>query len=201
MALTRKMLKAMGIDEEKIDQIIDAHTETVDSLKTDIDKYKADAEKLPNVQKELDNLKKDGGDWQSKYENEKAAHDKLKQDISDKETKAAKTAAFRQLLKEEKISEKRIETVIKASASVIDAILLDKDGKPTKADELRKGIKDEWSDFIVSTQTSGERVEHPPANTGGSAKSKEEILKMTDGAARRQAMLENPTLFPELANK
>jgi hypothetical protein len=35
MALTRKMLKAMGIEEEKIEQIIEAHAETVDGLKED----------------------------------------------------------------------------------------------------------------------------------------------------------------------
>ena len=29
MSLTRKMLKAMGIEEDKIEQIIEAHTETV----------------------------------------------------------------------------------------------------------------------------------------------------------------------------
>ena len=33
MALTRKFLKAMGIEDDKIDQIIDAHTETVTALK------------------------------------------------------------------------------------------------------------------------------------------------------------------------
>ena len=33
MALTRKMLKAMGIEDEKADEIIDAHAETVDALK------------------------------------------------------------------------------------------------------------------------------------------------------------------------
>ena len=43
MSLTRKMLKAMGIEEEKIDQIIEAHSETVDSLKADRDTYKEDA--------------------------------------------------------------------------------------------------------------------------------------------------------------
>ena len=32
MSLTRKMLKAMGIDEEKVDQIIETHAETVDAL-------------------------------------------------------------------------------------------------------------------------------------------------------------------------
>lgn len=42
MALTRKMLKAMGIEDEKIDQIIDAHTETVEGLKDQVSSYKAD---------------------------------------------------------------------------------------------------------------------------------------------------------------
>ena len=43
MSLTRKMLKAMGIEEEKIDQIIEAHSETVDALKKDRDTYKENA--------------------------------------------------------------------------------------------------------------------------------------------------------------
>lgn len=50
MALTRKMLKAMGIGEEQIEEIIEAHTETVDGLKA----YKTDAEKLPGLQRQLD---------------------------------------------------------------------------------------------------------------------------------------------------
>ena len=33
MSLTRKMLRAMGIEDDKADQIIDAHAETVDALK------------------------------------------------------------------------------------------------------------------------------------------------------------------------
>ena len=50
MALTRKFLKALGIEDEKVDEIISAHTETVDALKAERDGYKADAEKLPGVQ-------------------------------------------------------------------------------------------------------------------------------------------------------
>ena len=57
MALTRKMLKAMGIEDEKIDQIIEAHTETVDALKEERDTYKEDASKLTAVQKELETAK------------------------------------------------------------------------------------------------------------------------------------------------
>lgn len=50
MALTRRMLKAMGISDEQVDEIIAAHTETVDALKEQRDAYKADAEKLADVQ-------------------------------------------------------------------------------------------------------------------------------------------------------
>ena len=46
MSLTRKMLKAMAIEDEKIDQIIDAHTETTESLKEERDNYKESAEKV-----------------------------------------------------------------------------------------------------------------------------------------------------------
>ena len=63
MALTRKLLKGMGLTDEQVDTIIEAHTDTVDGLKEQVKTYKADAEKLPNVQKELDDLKAagDGG--------------------------------------------------------------------------------------------------------------------------------------------
>ena len=57
MALTRKLLKGMGLTDEQVDTIIEAHTDTVDGLKADISRYKADAEQLPNVQKELDTAK------------------------------------------------------------------------------------------------------------------------------------------------
>jgi len=54
MALTRKLLKGMGLTDEQVDTIIEAHTDTVDGLKADIAKYEGDAKKPPGVQKELD---------------------------------------------------------------------------------------------------------------------------------------------------
>lgn len=200
MALTRKLLKGLGLTDEQMETIIDAHSETVEGLKSERDGYKADAEKLTSVQQELDAIKNDG--WKGKYEAEKTAHDALKQDIADRETKAAKVAAFRQLLADENISDKRIDTVIKASASVIDAMELDDEGKPTKADELKQGIKDEWSDFIVTTKQEGAKVTHPPENTGGGKLTKAEIFKRDERgryvmstAERQKALAENPELL------
>ena len=197
MAFTRKMLKAMGIEDEKIDQIIDAHSETVDALKADRDTYKEDAAKLAAVQKELDDLKAKGDDgYKAKYEAEKAAHDALKADIAAKETKKAKTDAYRELLKGANIDEKRIATILRAEAPTIDKIELDADGKIKNAEQYTESIKSDWADFIVTQSAKGANTATPPANGGAaSTKTKEDILKIKDAGERQKAIAENPTLF------
>ena len=197
MAFTRKMLKAMGIEDEKIDQIIDAHSETVDALKAERDAYKEDAGKLAAVQKELDALKAKGDDgYKAKYEAEKAAHDALKADIAAKETKKAKTDAYRELLKGANIDEKRIATILRAEAPTIDKIELDADGKIKNAEQYTENIKSDWADFIVTQSAKGTNTATPPANGGAaSTKTKEDILKIKDAGERQKAIAENPTLF------
>ena len=197
MAFTRKMLKAMGIEDEKIDQIIDAHSETVDALKADRDAYKEDAAKLAAVQKELDELKAKGDDgYKAKYEAEKAAHDALKADIAAKETKKAKTDAYRELLKGANIDEKRIATILRAEAPTIDKIELDADGKIKNAEQHTERIKSDWADFVVTQSAKGTNTATPPANGGAaSTKTKEDILKIKDAGERQKAIAENPTLF------
>ena len=197
MAFTRKMLKAMGIEDEKIDQIIDAHSETVDALKADRDTYKEDAAKLAAVQKELDELKAKGDDgYKAKYEAEKAAHDALKADIAAKETKKAKTDAYRELLKGANIDEKRIATILRAEAPTIDKIELDADGKIKNAEQYTQSIKSDWADFIVTQSAKGTNTATPPANGGAATtKTKEDILKIKDAGERQKAIAENPTLF------
>ena len=68
MSLTRKFLSAMGIEQEKIDQIIEAHTETVDALKADRDKYKEQAGELVGLKDELDKAKADYEKMKDDYE-------------------------------------------------------------------------------------------------------------------------------------
>ena len=130
MAFTRKMLKAMGIEEEKIDEIIEAHREVTDALKEDRDKYKADADKLADVQKELEDMKKmtEGSDsYKEKYEKEHKDFEAYKDSIKAEQTKAAKVEAFKALLKKAGVSEKRIDAIVKVSS--VDDIELDDKGE------------------------------------------------------------------------
>lgn len=191
MAFSRKMLKALGIEEEKIEQIMDAHVEVVDALKTDRDNYKASADKLSDVQKELDALKANNGDdYKQKYEKEHKDFEDFKKAQTAKETKAAKAKAYRELLKEAGVSDKRFDSIIKLTD--LDGIELDADGKIKDADKHTESIKTEWADFIVSTETKGTKTATPPANKTGSDKkwTKEEIMKIKDTTERQKAWCE-----------
>ena len=195
MSLTRKMLKAMGIEEEKIDQIIEAHSETVDSLKADRDSYKEDAEKLKDVQKELDELKAKGDDgWKEKHDALKVEFDQYKNDVQEKETKAAKETAYRAILKDANLSEKGIEKAVKYADW--DKIELDEDGKLKGANDHIKAVREEWAEYVTTTTTTGAKTSTPPANNGtGTGKTKEEIMAIKDGSVRRAEMAKNPHLF------
>lgn len=181
MALTRRSLKAMGIEDEKIDEIISAHAETVDALKEQRDNYKAQADELTKVQQKLDEanetIKANGSDaWKVKYDAIKEEYDNYKSDISAKETTRAKQAAYREVLKAAGVSDKRIDSIVRVSD--IDSVELDESGKIKGADKLTESIKNEWADFIVSTNTKGADTATPPT-TSKKSFSREDIDKMT----------------------
>lgn len=201
MALTRKALTAMGIEDAQIEQIIEMHSETVTGLKDEIDQYKADAERLPAIQKELDELKenaaKDSGEdtYKVKYEAIKEEFEQYKADEIAKATQATKEKVFRGLLQSAGVADKRIESVVKVSGSVIDGIELDEEGHATKADELTEAIKNEWSDFIPTTHQEGAQTATPPQNTGGSKLTKEDIKAIKNPVERQKAIAENIELY------
>ena len=198
MSLTRKMLKAMGIEEEKIDQIIEAHSETVDSLKADRDTYKEDAEKLKTVQKELYDLKAKGDDgWKEKHDKLKGEFDQYKTDVQAKETEAKIKSAYKAILKNDaKLSDAGIEKAVKyADYSKFE---LEADGETLKdADTHAKAAQEEWAMFVTTTTTTGAKTSNPPANNGNSGVTKEDFQKMSY-KDRLQIYNENPDLYNEL---
>lgn len=201
MAFTRKFLSALGIEPEKIDEIIAAHTEVTDALKAERDQFKSDAEKLPDVLKERDEFKaktdelkesadklpeiqkeletvqaslKESGEWKSKFETIQAELDDFKKAQSEKETTNRKQAAYRAMLKDLGIAEKRLDTIMRATN--LSEVTLDADGKLDGLAELKKAAKDEWADFIEVNGKQGANTENPPSNRG-TKMTREEIYK------------------------
>ncbi len=197
MALTRKLLKGMGLTDEQVDTIIEAHTDTVDGLKADIAKYKADAEALPAVQKQLEQAQADleagkNDSYKVKYEALKEEFEDYKTEQTQKESHAAKEKAYRALLQEAGISEKRIESVLKVSD--VDGVELDDKGAIKGAEKLTESVKTEWADFITTTETRGANTANPPAN-GGKTMTRDEIMSIKDRSERRAAIAANMSLF------
>ena len=193
MALGRKLLKGLGLTEEQIETIIDAHTDTTEALKEERDKYKADAEKLPGVQQELDALKAKGDDgFEKKYTDLQKEFDDYKKEQQAKADKAAVESAYKAMLKEAGISDKRISAVMRVAD--LSGVKLDKDGKLKDKDKLIEGVKSEWSDFIQTAGTEGAKTETPPGNNGGTL-TKDDILKIKDAGERQQKIAENHELF------
>lgn len=131
--------------------------------------------------------------WKTKYDAIKDEFESYKKDISAKETKATRSNAYKELLKQAGISEKRLDSVLRVSD--IDSLEMGDDGKFKDSDKLLENIKNEWSEFITTTQTQGANTSTPPANTGGGKMSKEDIMKIKDTSERQKAIAENHELF------
>lgn len=195
MALTRKLLKGMGLTDEQVDTIIEAHTDTVDGLKEQISTYKADAEKLPGVQKELDDLKKDssGNDYKAKYEKEKKDFQEYKDGVAAKESAAAKEKAARAYFQGKGIPAESMALVIRGAKAEIDGLELDGE-KIKDASALDSLLDGDYKGLIGRAKKTGTETETPPDASGG-AKSRAEIYKKDDkgryilSAAERQKAL------------
>nr|DAP60884.1 MAG TPA: minor structural protein [Caudoviricetes sp.] len=193
MALTRKLLKGMGLTDEQVDTIIEAHTDTVDGLKADVSKYKADADKLPGVQKELDDLKAAGdGGYKEKYEKEHSAFEAFKTDITAKESKAAKEKAVRAYFESKNIIGANLDLAMRGCGEEMSALELD--GEKIKDTKSLDALVDGTYKSLVSKPAvrldMGARL-----NEGGKPMTKDEIMKITDRTERRAAIAANMDLF------
>ncbi len=165
MALTRKMLKAMGIEDEKIDQIIEEHVESIDGLKAERDRYKEGADEAEGLRKQLEEAKK-AGEYEEKYKAKCKEFDDYKAKVDGEAAAREKRGLYRELLAGAGVDPKRIDTVLKVSD--LSGVTV-KDGAIEGADDLTESIKSDWSDFIAVKTTQGATVPNPPKSTGGAA--------------------------------
>lgn len=197
MALTRKMLKAMGIEDEKIEQIIEEHSETVEALKQQRDEFKAAAEEnqqaameLVKARKQLDELMNDQTPTvpQSEYEVLKAKYE----DLTAKRETDRRESIYRGLLRDAGISDKRIDTVLRVTD--LQSMEFDDDGNLTNRDPLIADITKEWADFIPNTETRYATPDTPPSVSKGKM-TRDEILAIQDKGERQKAIAENHEQF------
>ena len=134
--------------------------------------------------------------WKTKYQALKDDFEAYKGEQTKKETRNAKEKAYRELLRQAGVSEKRLDAVLRVSD--VDSVEIDEKGAIKGADKITESIKSEWADFIQTTTIQGAQTAAPPVNSGGSAMTKADIYKKDDhgryvmsAAERQKALMEN----------
>ena len=193
MALTRKMLTAMGIEPDKVDQIIESHSETVEGLKKQAEELREQASKVPTLEKEIEDMKaaQPTEDWEKKYGELQNEFDGFKAKVEKEHAEAEKSRLYRSMLREAGVDEKRIEAIMKVTDLGEIAV---KDGAIENPDTVKQAITDEWGGFITQTNTQGASVENPPSNSGAKM-TRDEIMAIKDTSARQKAIAENLDQF------
>lgn len=171
MALTRKLLEGLGLEEKQIESIIDAHSETVDGLKAERDKereradaLKEQADSVPKLQKKLEKAEAAAGDkaeWEKKYTEEHQALEDFKARIETEKAAAAKAKAYReQVLAKAGIGAEFIDDVM--GVTKLDDVKVGEDGAIEGAEELASKAKEKWASFVVKQKTTGSDPATPP---------------------------------------
>jgi len=173
MALTRKFLKALNVEDAAIDEIINAHTETMDAIKSERDSEKAKADKLEALQKEYDAYKEK---VKTEYVT-KADFDKLtkeysdyKSDISAKETKNAINGAVSAYLEGKNIKGNNLKLALMALESKMGGFELDDDRKLKDTKALDDLIAGDFKDLVSTQVKVGAEIPHGIENAGQAQK-------------------------------
>lgn len=200
MALTRKLLKGMNLTDEQVDTIIEAHTDTVEGLKSEIDTLKKDGHDLAEVrkqletaQKDLEAAKKDG--WKDKHDAVKKEFDEYKASQTAKETAVAKEKAVRAYFEKQNIIGQSLEIAMKGSKDEIAALELDENGAIKDDKVLKELVEGTFKGLVSVVDDEGAPIRNPINNNGGSGKTKEQIMAIKDPVARQAEIAKNPKLF------
>lgn len=196
MALTRNFLKALGLNEEQIGSIVEAHTETISGIKNELKEAQTRLSELENVEKELNDLKaanKEAEDYKAKYDTEHSAFEQFKSEIADRDTKAAKEAAVKAFFEGNGIKGNNLKIAMRGARDEINAIELD-GNKIKDESSLNSLINGEFSGLVGTTFSQGVDVATPPSNTGGRM-TRDQIFAIEDDTERQTAIANNLDLF------
>ena len=192
-ATIRNLAKESGVElpKELEDALVSEHLTARDAYAEE--QVKAELAKQPT--EKAGNVKDS-----EEYKTLKKSFDDYKAEVAAKETKAAKEAAYRAILKDANLSDKGIEKAIKYAEW--DKIELEADGKLKGASDHIKAAKEEWAEYVTTTTTTGAKTSTPPANSGGAKLTKAEIYARDEHgryklstAERQKALAENPELL------
>lgn len=178
------LLKGVENSKEIVDAILDMHNAELTEAKekaVDLTKY-VEKSKYDELEARLNKFK----DYDELV--------KFKEDALKKELNVKKTDAVINLLKENNANQKAVKLLAKEFD--IDSIELDENGKVKNADDLIKGVKENYADFFTQEETGGASPRNPVNNDSPSI-TKEAFKKMSL-SERSKLASENIELYNSL---
>ena len=174
MALSRKYLSGMGLDDKQIESIIEAHSDTISGLRDERDKYKARAEKLPELEKRLEEAKGDTSaqdalkELQKKFDEAEKAHKtevaNLKRDVTNTQNKLNEANEATEQLKAQ------LEEVAQTHQQELEA-------KQTELDEAVKAVAGERDGIQSQFDQYKAEIEAKEALSAKASAYREKVLK------------------------
>ena len=125
-----------------------------------VDRYNAKKAQVDELQTKIE----ESEGLQGKYDKLKTEYDAYKNEQEAKETRIQKQDAYKEILKDIGVPEKRFAVILKTVD--LDELKL-KDGKLEDVDKLKASAKEEWGDFIPTVKEEGVDSATPPENNGG----------------------------------
>lgn len=173
MAFTREFIRKLAkeseveLPKEFIDGLIAEHTNVRDSYADE--QVKA---ALANQPKPKPTDSEEYKALQKKFDDEKAAHDKLRNGIAEKQTKEAKTNAIRAYYESKNIKGANLEIAMESADKMIGVTEFDENNQITSSTALDELVSGKFSGLVTHEHTAGAQTANPPTGYGGGTNSK-----------------------------
>lgn len=178
MAMTRADLKGLGLEDDVIDKIVAMHADTVNGIRSDSQKAQGEAATaVSDLQRQLGEMQTQMAQAKDSYDTLKKDFDAYRESAEQQEANRAKTAAYRDLLQSIGIKgDKRLDAILRTVQP--ENLELSEDGALKNREALEAAAKEDWSEFITTTETRGASTNTPPANSAKSYTA-DDIRKMS----------------------
>ena len=193
--LTRKFLRALGVEDDKIDEIVNTHQDTLEEIRAERDGLKESASTLAQAQAEvirlteaLEKAEKNGGDA-AKVQ---AEFDAYRQQVETEKANAAKSEAVRKALKASGVQREEFLDLLMGKVE-LDKVEMDGDAVKDVASFVAP-FKAAYAGCFASESEQGTKLQNPPSG-GGTRMTKEQIAKIENRDERRAAIAANLDLY------
>ncbi len=185
-----------NIPASAIPALVTAIKTAVGNEFVDKERYKAkltEIDQLKEQQQTAEDNATTAGKWKDKFTELDKDFKAFKAQVAEEKALESKKAVLREIAKDAGLSENGIAKALKYHD--YSKLELDEKGAAKEKAAILKGLKEEWADYVQTTETRGANTATPPKTTGAGRKTVEEIMAIKDDAERQTAIAQNLDLF------